>query len=923
MPHLRYILFLILTLPSLAAPSLHVDISESTFYVGEEFRYEILITGAEKVSADEIEGDDTLAIQFTGQTAVERGGEKGFALTYRMMPLDNGLIILPIISVKADDTYLSTNEEEYITARQAESNPALSLTQTMPDRDLYVGEPFRASWKFRSEIPLTGFRALNFDVPLFYDTAFSITAPHDAISQDDDASIGLPVSNTRLIARYSDATEAGVPAAAISFDKIVVPEKPGEYTLSPATLLTSYIAPPEPKGRNAAQWRSTYPSYFNNNFFEETDGEAFEKFHTASRGNRLVVLPLPTAGQPDDFTGQVGKRTITATASPTVLHAGDPITLTITISGNDFPEITELPELDGIEAFTRQFSIPPRQSSGRIEGTTKTYIRTIRPLGQEASAIPAIRLPYFDPETKAYALASTQPIPITVKPADTITAFDASLTGSGPLRNLVSKNQEGITANITDPAALYSSTTSGYLPLLWLLAALPPIAFLAYLILGAPARLRAKDPAKARSLAAGKTFTKAISHASTLAETEAALRDYLSAKLHLHPTAHTLPEIEFALTAKGASKETLATIREIYTTTESTRFHHTPEQPTPNLRPQAITAVKSLSTILALTLALLPTSSKGEATLLSPNNPSPAASLSTPATNPKSFVPSSLRVSPPSTLALTTPAPDRESSARPTTTANTTTALFDEANATFTAANNTALSDPTAARDLYAASILKYQYLIDQQGVETPALHLNLGNAHFLAGDHGRAVLHYQRALALDPLNADATHNLRYLRTLTIDELPPTRRQQVVHALTFWHRSPFLLRAILFGLANAALWLLLARILLGNNGKKGKRKSITLIKAIAATAALTLILFASLLTDIFRWGNPVDAVVTAREVIARQGDGLIYDNAFSSPLHPGTEFKILQTRNHYHQARLLNGETCWIPVEAVETVAKE
>ncbi|MDP4646493.1 MAG: hypothetical protein NWS80_05130, partial [Akkermansiaceae bacterium] len=92
MPHLRYILFLILTLPSLAAPSLHVDISESTFYVGEEFRYEILITGAEKVSADEIEGDDTLAIQFTGQTAVERGGEKGFALTYRMMPLDNGLI---------------------------------------------------------------------------------------------------------------------------------------------------------------------------------------------------------------------------------------------------------------------------------------------------------------------------------------------------------------------------------------------------------------------------------------------------------------------------------------------------------------------------------------------------------------------------------------------------------------------------------------------------------------------------------------------------------------------------------------------------------------------------------------------------------------------------------------------------------------
>ncbi|MEP2774991.1 MAG: BatD family protein [Luteolibacter sp.] len=863
MPLLKHLLLFLLALPALAAPSLHVAMSESTFYVGEEFRYEILITGAKKVSVDEIEGDDTLAIQFSGQTATERNGEKGFALTYRMMPLSSGLILLPDITVEADDTYLSTGEEEYITANQAADNPALSLTQTLPERDLYVGEPFLATWSFRSELPLSGFRALNFDVPLLYDPAFSVTRPHSAIPQDDPASIGLPVSNTRLIARYSDASEADVPAAAISFTQIIVPKKAGEFSLPPSTLLTSYVAPPEPKGRNAAQWRSTYPSYFNNNFFEKTEGETYEKFHTASRGSRLVVLPLPTAGRPDDFTGQVGKRTITATASPTVLQAGDPITLTITVTGNDFPEIIELPELDGIEAFTRQFSIPPRQSAGRIDGktNTKTYIRTIRPLGQEASVIPAIRLPYFDPETKAYALASTAPIPITVKPAETITAFDASLTGSGPLRNLVGKNEEGITANITDPAALHASTTSRFLPLLWLLAALPPLAFLAYLILGAPARLRAKDPAKARTLAAGKNFSKAISRASSLAETEAALRDYLSAKLRLHPTAHTYPEIEAALTSLGASPETLATIHEIYTTAESNRFQHAPASDIPDHRFKATTAVRNLATVLAIILAFLPTLSRGSDTEI----------------------------------------------------------LFDEANELFTSANNTALSDPTAARDLYEASILKYQYLIDGMGVKTPALHLNLGNAHFLAGDHGRAVLNYHRALALDPLNADATHNLRYLRTLTIDELPPTRRQQVIHAFTFWHRSPFLLRAILFGLANAALFFLLARKL---TCKKGQKRSATLIKAIAAAVAITLILALSLLTDLFRWGNPTDAVVTAREVTARQGDGLIYDSAFTSPLHPGTEFTILQTRNNWHQARLLNGETCWIPKEAAELVSK-
>ena len=41
----------------------------------------------------------------------------------------------------------------------------------------------------------------------------------------------------------------------------------------------------------------------------------------------------------------------------------------------------------------------------------------------------------------------------------------------------------------------------------------------------------------------------------------------------------------------------------------------------------------------------------------------------------------------------------------------------------------------------------------------------------------------------------------------------------------------------------------------------------------------------------------VDGVVVEREVISRQGDGLIYDNAFTSPLHAGTEFSVIEQRH--------------------------
>lgn len=238
--------------------------------------------------------------------------------------------------------------------------------------------------------------------------------------------------------------------------------------------------------------------------------------------------------------------------------------------------------------------------------------------------------------------------------------------------------------------------------------------------------------------------------------------------------------------------------------------------------------------------------------------------------------------------------------------------LFEEANQLFEQGNTQALVDPSKSQELYQKSILKYQYLIEERGVHTAELFSNLGNAYFSAGEHGWAVLNYQRALGIDPIQQDVVHNLRYVRSLTIDELPASRSQLVRDALTFWHNWPFAVRAICFGFAHVTFWGLMALLFY--------RRGSWLYWSIAAAATLSIIFGLSLVTSHQRWDNPVDGVVVEREVIARQGNGLIYTNAFESSLHAGTEFSVIEKRGDWYYVELLNGDTCWLPVNSVELV---
>ncbi|MDE6348001.1 MAG: tetratricopeptide repeat protein, partial [Bacteroides sp.] len=79
--------------------------------------------------------------------------------------------------------------------------------------------------------------------------------------------------------------------------------------------------------------------------------------------------------------------------------------------------------------------------------------------------------------------------------------------------------------------------------------------------------------------------------------------------------------------------------------------------------------------------------------------------------------------------------------------------------------------DSAYIRNDYASAIQIYENLLKKG--EAAEVYYNLGNSYYKADDIARAILNYERALLLEPGNADIRANLEIARSKTIDKIVP------------------------------------------------------------------------------------------------------------------------------------------------------
>jgi hypothetical protein len=240
-------------------------------------------------------------------------------------------------------------------------------------------------------------------------------------------------------------------------------------------------------------------------------------------------------------------------------------------------------------------------------------------------------------------------------------------------------------------------------------------------------------------------------------------------------------------------------------------------------------------------------------------------------------------------------------------------ALLNEANTAFQEAN-ALVNNPDRSRQLYDKAVLLYEKIIGDGGVRNAKLYYNLANAYLLKEDVGQAILNYRRAERLDGSDINIQKNLAFARSRRIDKIDVPAERRVLETLFFWHydfslKTKFLLTCLFLGALCVTLTL---RLWFG----RGPATSTVAV----LSAVLCLCFLISVLVEARRQAQTRYGVLTAVEVVARQGDGPNYPPRFKDPLHVGTEFELIEQRPGWMHIELSDGTDAWIPDDAAQLV---
>lgn len=273
---------------------------------------------------------------------------------------------------------------------------------------------------------------------------------------------------------------------------------------------------------------ASYPTKIVRDVFRELRVASARALRAGATGPNVNVLPLPIEGRGANFNGAVGRFTISATAKPTQVRVGDPIELSVELRGDGPLDTLPAPLLASDEVLSKSFRVPRETLTGETVGRVRRFKQTIRPTSADVREIPSIEYPYFDPFDGKYAIARSQPIPLTITGGESLEIA----ASQGEARAEPELEEISYRGNESSMTALLRSSPSVSITHVVVAVAGPPVAVSAVWTIGAlvrsrratrgARRARAATSARRRCASAGLMSPRDASH-----EILAALAGYL------------------------------------------------------------------------------------------------------------------------------------------------------------------------------------------------------------------------------------------------------------------------------------------------------------------------------------------------------------------------------------------------------------
>jgi hypothetical protein len=940
-----------------AAQAQHVTAKISTreAYVGLPLVLQVQITNAENYQLPDIPEIDGCHVTATGTpsrssrftiTNGHRTASRSITVQYLVTPRRAGTFEIPSLGVEVDGKIQKTAPIRFVATR-SETGDLLFVEIEGDQDEVYVGEPLDLKLK----IWIKPFKDREKEIVVgesngqLKDRENRIVFSEGNMWQlvSKNSSWGSFAENLQEMAGNNQrprgqevlrADSQGIERSYYLYeiDATVYPKRPGKIDASDVQIVVNY---PTALGRS----RDPFSSFFGGSSFGASDllkqmmdddrfASPLARRLTVSESRPIVaeaktdstrVLPVPTAGRPADYRGAVGRYRIVTEAEPLTVDAGDPITLRIGIVGDGPMDLVEAPPLADIEAVTSDFKVTDQSLAGFVHDKTKMFVTTLRPRREGISEIPPIPLSYFDPATASFKTVTSNPIPITVHAAETL-SMDGIVTNikagsgttsgdatSGGLLGAGRAKKVSLQNSFSGDLLLHESSSAGGNSWWWLLLA-PPVIWGALVI----DRLRRWLASHLASmLSARRVCLAAVEAAGDQAGLVKALVRYIGARSR--KVCNSPSQAVGLLRTAGLGSES----NEVELFFESLQRRGVGDRlsesdPLAEQKSTCCRLVDQLETsFVAIDSQRLRSSYK--------KTRSHGRKLRRAGSQLAAMFLLLLAV--PAMVLASEPAgqPAGRAAGAPALNQAQQQVIFDEANQSYQQAEKLSATDQAEAKSLFFSSAKKYQLLVNA-GLPNSRLYQNLANACLQSGQLGRAIANYHHALRIDPANQQAAANLRFAQAKVAatgpspaaDERPGSTlswMQSVSQVLMVWPGSAAV-RALLVT-ASGLFWGVLIFKLLG--------WQFTAWKFALVPGVLVVICGLSLMLA----GAPSDqatGILVTSEVALHEGDGSEFPTRLNLTGAQGQQVTILARRGTWVEIQTDAGTTGWVPGKALEQI---
>jgi hypothetical protein len=415
--------------------SAQVD-TDKDIYAGDNFGFYIIIANSDKPGQVDLEPLRQYNPRSTGtrthsSTDMVRGTTvRAMIMTYALTASQVGSITLPSLKVVVDGKTYRTNPVSVNIVKPGTTD-RLDIEMTLSEKQCFAGQPVLLTIDFYYSV--ADIKNTQFNIPVLASDAFHFENPDVGNQQAKEYDLG---TGATVLVSQRNVVHKNRQSAMVRLRKILIPKNAGKIQIAPAVVSTDVAV-----GR--VRSRGTFDSFFGSQV-------KYQRFMVKSDPLELTVLPLPNEGKPAQFYGLVGRFTIQASATPTQVSVGDPITLTVRIGGGTYLKPVRWPALEQVPNLAANFKIPGQKASPTVSGGFKVFTQTIRANNENVTEIPSITLAYFDAETGKYETVRTEPIKLDVAPTKILTNADLEGADFTPVNREVEAIKKGLSANYED-----------------------------------------------------------------------------------------------------------------------------------------------------------------------------------------------------------------------------------------------------------------------------------------------------------------------------------------------------------------------------------------------------------------------------------------------------------------------------------------